>query len=584
MFRPHYLDSTRHPAGWLLDSLHDRRAQLSLLAGDMQAPRLVQLVRQEPANGTLVLSVPAAYGEALLPHLAGGVMELDLESQAPLHRQGRQERLMFTGVSVKAMALPTGELQLDCRLPDLLEQGRQEGTYLAPLPCLYGMKVAVSLDVYPGEFSIPGRVLSLSADEVAVLLYLDDSLALGDGQTLPAVTLRFPNGECFQMRTRVARLRPFGNQDRAVVWLPLEGLSRDERDKWLMLRRETQRELLHRAGGGAAGEGRSEIFVPRVEPRDGAPTEGESHRQGRQHASRRLGVREVVQQLQRIAMIMQHHQCFPEELLYDSVDTLIYRAHRDREGLLFGLGQLYQEEGWVRQAVQVAGELAAILVARDPEAPGLRDAVAGALLHTLGKPLLIGDALPALSGHLTRAQTERLRSHSRVLLERLEALGWAPARICRDVVAGISERLDGTGYPQGCPGRRLSAEVRLAAVLKALNVMTHERNGRAALTPLEAYRELNARPEAYDREQLMEVIRRRGPYPVGSLAMYTGGFLAWVMEIGAKGVPTRVKVVKNLSFADAFLDTELAAGEIDQIGRLDHVVSPARYGLPRLPV
>ena len=181
MFRPHYLDSTRHPAGWLLDSLHDRRAQLSILAGGMQAPRLVQLVRQDPAKGTLVLSVPAAYGEDLLPHLAGGVMELDLESQAPLTRQGRQERLVFTGVSVKAMALPTGELQLDCRLPDLLEQGRQEGTYLAPLPCLYGMKVAVSLDVYPGEFSIPGQVLNLSADEVAVLLYLDDSLALGDG-------------------------------------------------------------------------------------------------------------------------------------------------------------------------------------------------------------------------------------------------------------------------------------------------------------------------------------------------------------------------------------------------------------------
>lgn len=588
MLRPHYLDTTRHPAGWLLDSLHDRRTQLSLLAGEMQAPRLVQLVRQDPAQGTLVLSVPAAYAEDLLPHLAGGVMELDLESQAPLVRQGRQERLTFAGVAVTAMALPSGELQLDCRLPDMLAAGRQEGTYLSPLPCLYGMKIAVSLDVYPGEFSIPGQVLNVAAGEVAVLLHLDDSLALGAGQALPAVTLRFPNGECFQLRTRVARLRPFGNQDRAVAWLPLEGLSDDERDKWLTLRLATQRELLHRAGGGAAAAaGRSEIFVPRLEPREGGREAGmtDGVRPGqRRYSSRLLGVREVVQQLQRIAMIMQHHRRFPDELLYDSVDTLIYLAHRDPDSLLFGLGQLYQEEGWVRQAVQVAGELAHVLVARDPEAPELRGAVAGALLHTLGKPLLIGDALPTLSGHLAPSQAERLRVHSQVLLARLEALGWSAGPVCRDVIAGISERLDGSGYPQGSPGRRLSPPVRLAAVLKALNVMTHERNGRDALTPLEAYRDLNARPEAYDRELLIEVIRRRGPWPVGSLVMYTGGFLAWVMSLGGKGVPRRVKVVKNLAFADAFLDTELEAGEIDQIGRLDHVVSPARYGLPRLPV
>lgn len=581
MLRPHYLDTTRHPAGWLLDALHDRRTQLSILAEGMQAPTLIQMVRQDPAKGTLVLSVPAAYGEALLPHLAGGVMELDLESQAPLVRQGRQERLTFAGVAVTAMALPSGELQLDCRLPDMLAAGREEGTYLSPLPCLYGMKVAVSLDVYPGEFSIPGQVLSLSADEVAVLLHLDDSLALGAGQPLPAVTLRFPNGECFQLRTRVARLRPFGNQDRAIAWLPLDGLSGDERDKWLTLRLATQRELLHRAGGGAAAAGRSEIFVPRVEPSEGGLTDGMQPSQ-RRYSPRLLGVREVVQQLQRIAMIMQHHQRFPDELLYDSVDTLIYLAHREPDSLLFGLGQLYQEEGWVRQAVQVAGELASILVARAPEAPDLRDAVAGALLHTLGKPLLIGDTLPTLSGHLAPPQAERLRVHSQVLLARLDALGWAPGRSCAEVIAGISERLDGIGYPEGSPGRDLSPTVRLAAVLKALNVMTHERNGRAALMPLEAYRELNARPEAYDRDQLIEVIRHRGPYPVGSLVIYTGGFLAWVMGIGAKGIPSRVKVVKNLAFADAFLDTELEAGEIDQIGRLDHVVSPARYGLPRL--
>ncbi|MGM0536299.1 MAG: HD-GYP domain-containing protein [Pseudomonadota bacterium] len=583
MRQPMVSASTLSLAGRLFGSIVDHGPQLSIMAGSMPAPHMVELMRFDPEAGILVVKVPASEAASVQPHLAAGYIDLDIESQAPPVRRSRaQECLAFRRLPASATVSATGALQLECRLHERLDavSGESNAESL-PVHCLHGMQVEARLELYPGEFSIPGRLLSLSTTEAAVALHLDDSLALSEGISLPSLVLGFPNGESLMLKADIVRLRPFGRRHLALARLAFNEVPSGEHRALQRLRHETECELLYRAGLSAPQVRRSQLFMTRPGTlRD--PLEAPGLR-GR-HQQRLLGIQDVARQLQRLMLHIRHHREFSEALLYDSVDTLIYRAHRDRKSLLFALGQLYREDDWVRQGVQVAGELACILVASDPAAPELREAVAGAFVHTLGKPMLISETLPSLQGPLSVDQAQALRGHSRVLLAELARLGWPPGEACREVIAGASERLDGSGYPAGCRGKELSPVVRLMAVIKALNVLTHERNGRQALTPLAAYRRLNALPEAYDREALIEVIRHRGPNPIGFLARYSGGFLAWILDTDNRGAPTRVKVVKNLAFDDAYLDTDLEIGEIDQIGRLETIVDPQRYRLARLAV
>jgi hypothetical protein len=78
---------------------------------------------------------------------------------------------------------------------------------------------------------------------------------------------------------------------------------------------------------------------------------------------------------------------------------------------------------------------------------------------------------------------------------------------------------------------------------------------------------------------LVEYIQCYGLYPIGSLAKFSGGFLAWIIDIDGKGMPIKVNVVKNLAFMDTNIDSVLEQGDFSQIGRLEGVVDPNDYGV-----
>lgn len=147
-----------------------------------------------------------------------------------------------------------------------------------------------------------------------------------------------------------------------------------------------------------------------------------------------------------------------------------------------------------------------------------------------------------------------------------------------------NERLDGSGYPAGKRGDALSDRVRLVSVIKAINRLLHARNGIPPHTPLDAYRLVNEAAAAYDKAVLVEYIQAYGLYPIGSLAKFSGGFLAWVMDIDGKGMPTKVCVVKNLRFPDTNIRSELSSGDFSQIGKLEGIVNPADYGVKVIKV
>ncbi|MCL6408849.1 metal-dependent phosphohydrolase, partial [Dickeya dadantii] len=181
------------------------------------------------------------------------------------------------------------------------------------------------------------------------------------------------------------------------------------------------------------------------------------------------GVMEVAHRLQIGLMYMKTRNQLPIDIFYDCVDTLLYMVKKERKAFLYALSFLRDEADWVRHAVQVAGKLADMLLISDPHNPQVREAVLGALLHTMGKPLLVNARLPSLKVNMNPAQKAILSGHVGVLCAKLHELGWVLSPTCCDVIENANERLDGSGYPQGKRADRLSELIRLVSVIKAIN-------------------------------------------------------------------------------------------------------------------
>ena len=177
------------------------------------------------------------------------------------------------------------------------------------------------------------------------------------------------------------------------------------------------------------------------------------------------------------------------------------------------------------------------------------------------------------------AQRDLLKRHPDTLLKKLAALNWEPTKTCRDIIENANERLDGSGYPAGKAASRLSGQAKLLSVIKVVNKLTHERNGAAPMPPLDAYRWVYVRPDLYETEIVVEYIKHYGFYPIGSLARFSGGFLAWVMDIDGKGTPNKVQLTKNLAFPDTSIDTVLTSADFHQIGTLQGIVNPDDFGV-----
>jgi len=73
----------------------------------------------------------------------------------------------------------------------------------------------------------------------------------------------------------------------------------------------------------------------------------------------------------------------------------------------------------------------------------------------------------------------------------------------------------------------------------------HARNGLPPHSPLNAYRRIHDADTAYDKTVLVEYIQVYGLYPIGSLAKFSGGFLACIVDTD---VPTaRVRQARYTS-------------------------------------
>lgn len=566
---------TVNPPANVIRSLLQHSHELSVYAHDMAYPLKAEVTELDLDTGRLVLEVEYT-GSDIEAYLARGGLSFDLETLKSSQAVGR-ETYSLSNITAKSLKTDSTQYRLECQLPESIFVKENRGS--VRIPFILGMHARVSLEVYLHELNVPGQLRNLSLGGCMIDIDLADSIAIDTDQAIPGVTLEFPNGDSFFAEGNIRHIRPFGKHGYAVVGLQFIDMSASQTESLLRYVNESEREAAYRTGTNAKLTQHSPLFIPGAKEKKILQREAtERDRIARQSPMQR-GVMEVAHQLQVGLMYMKTRHSFPHQMFYDCVDTLRYLVEQDRKTFLYALAFLRDEPDWVRHAVQVAGQLADLTMTRDPHDPQIREAVLGALLHTMGKPLLISAQLPSLKMNMNPTQKTILKGHVKALLDKLHELEWVPSPICREVIAQANERLDGSGYPAGKRGEELSELIRLVTVIKAVNKLMHARNGLPPRSPLDAYRQIHDADTAYDKTVLVEYIQVYGLYPIGSLAKFSGGFLAWIMDTDGKGTPNQVHVVKNLRFPDTNMDSVITQNDFSQIGKLEGIANPADYGI-----
>ena len=128
----------------------------------------------------------------------------------------------------------------------------------------------------------------------------------------------------------------------------------------------------------------------------------------------------------------------------------------------------------------------------------------GALLHDLGK-LVMPDALLRKPAPLTAEEQTLIRRHPRLgsdLIREVPYLAEAAA-----VVRDAQERLDGLGYPEGLRADDVWIGARIVGVADAYDAMTRPRVFRDAITPTEAFLELDRCSDTQFDRRVVQALR-----------------------------------------------------------------------------
>lgn len=564
-----------NPSASVIRSLLQHTHELSIFSKDMPYALKAEVIELDLGSGRMVLEVEYA-GSDIERYVATGSLSFDLEALKGPHGNER-DTYSLTNVAAVLFKTDSTLYRLECQLPETVFVKESQGA--VRIPFILGMQARVGIEVYLHELNVPGRLRNLSIGGCLVDIDLADSIAMGVEKEIPGVTLEFPNGDSFFAEGIIRHIRPFGNHGYAAVGIQFINLSMPQTETLFHYVNESEREAAYLTGTNDKMVSHSPLFIPGTKEKKIQQREAQERDKRSRQSPMERGVMDVSHQLQVGLMYMNTRQLFPAEIFYDCVDTLRYLVEQDRKTFLYALAFLRDEPDWVRHAVQVAGQLADMLLTRDPHDPQVREAVLGALLHTMGKPLLISEELPSLKVNMNPAQKAVLSGHVTALHDKLSNLGWEPSPTCRDVIENANERLDGSGYPAGKRGEQLSDLVRLVSVVKGINKLLHARNGEPPRPPLDAYRWIHEADTVYDKTVLVEYMQIYGLYPIGSLAKFSGGFLAWVMDINGKGMPIQVNVVKNLRFLDTNINSIINQGDLAQIGKLEGIVNPSDYGV-----
>ncbi len=204
----------------------------------------------------------------------------------------------------------------------------------------------------------------------------------------------------------------------------------------------------------------------------------------------------------------------------------------------------------------------------------------GALLHDLGK-VRVPDEILNKPGRLTPEEMAEMRRHVEYSVDIL-ALSPDIQAISVDIAQNHHERLDGTGYPSGLDGDKLSKWSRMIAVVDSYDAMTADRCYKEGMNPIKAFKILKKESGVnYDGSIVDVFIKAMGIHPVGSLVKLKSQKLAIVTQSNfnsplAPVVKTfyhtkfnHYTEVKDIDLSDKKIDDEIEASVKPEDFRID---------------
>jgi HD-GYP domain-containing protein (c-di-GMP phosphodiesterase class II) len=165
---------------------------------------------------------------------------------------------------------------------------------------------------------------------------------------------------------------------------------------------------------------------------------------------------------------------------------------------------------------------------------------AAGLFAKLGFTRIPAD-LPAKPAALSRRELAAMREHPKFARELLAALGPAFSRVAQ-IVYQASERLDGSGYPEGLSGERILPQALLIGLVDVYEALVQPRPYRERLVPFRAVKEILERERSrFPRSLLRDFIASFSVFPPFSYVRLNSRAIARVEET-EPGFPLRPRV------------------------------------------
>lgn len=463
---------------------------------------------------------------------------------------------------------PTRRQQIACNYPDMVHSTPRRGAFRAVTT--NSMNVRIQLAAQCRSATIKGRLDNLSMGGCLLILPLADSAALCDENRITKLTIRFPNGKRLNARGHIRHVNPDNSWQEGRVGYEFAEDSPDFKRQLTYYVHEIERQRAHEITRDDFAHPPSPLF----------DSDTSTLQAKRQRPARPSQITKDITTISAWldAQLIQVRAGGPvatRPLLNHGRKLLKWLRH-DREALLFAISGLDTHPTPVKHGMGVAIRLADLLEWKSIHDQPLDAIISCALIHDFGK-VLLPHAIRYATRPYSGAQRAELATHVRLLTERLHDHEHLPPDVIAAVIGQANERLDGSGYPDGRGADDLPQLARMMAVVDVADAMQRDRADRSA-RPLKAvYQHLLQAGEQLDNGWVQRYIRRFGMTPIGSLARFADGTLAWIQRLDANSKPVQVKIVSAPSSNEYAAGATVDEKELATLGTLEGLADPREY-------